>query len=289
MSVVIDGSTGITGNNGSAATPALSGDDPDTGVFFPTANAVSLSTGGMERVSITNNHTLVKNQVELQSDLVISNDQGFAGFSLNNGTLQLLLYTPLFDPGTFDLTGLFAISGNVGTAGQVLTSGGSGAAPSWAVAGTPILTWVKQASTSGSAIDFTGIPATVREIVLIYNSVSLSATADFLIQIGPSGGVETTGYNSRSVAVAANAAASTSSTSGFCMLGFSTAPATAQVNLWRIGTTNEWQMSASGMRDAATSLNAAGSKTLASALTQVRCTRTGSVTYTAGSILLGYR
>jgi hypothetical protein len=136
MSVVIDGTTGISGADGSAATPALRGDDPDTGVFFPTANAVSLSTGGVERVSITNNYTLVKNQVELQSDLVISNDQGFAGFSLNNGTLQLLLYTPLFNPGTFDLTGLFAISGNVGTAGQVLTSGGSGAAPSWASVGT---------------------------------------------------------------------------------------------------------------------------------------------------------
>jgi hypothetical protein len=136
MSVVIDGNNGVSGNNGTAATPTLRGDDPDTGVFFPTANAVSLSTGGMERVSITNNYTLVKNRVELQSDLAISNDQGFASFSLNNGTLQLLLYTPLFNPGTFDLTGLFAISGNVGTSGHLLTSGGSGAAPSWSSVGT---------------------------------------------------------------------------------------------------------------------------------------------------------
>jgi hypothetical protein len=158
-----------------------------------------------------------------------------------------------------------------------------------AVAGSN-LTWVKQASTSGSAIDFTGIPATVREIVIIYDLVSLSAFADFLIQIGPSGGVETTGYNSRSVGVAAASAASTSSGSGYCMVHFPAAGATtAQINLWRIGTTNEWQMSASGMRDPTVSLNASGSKTLASALTQVRCTRTGSVTYVGGSILLGYR
>jgi hypothetical protein len=46
MSVVIDGSTGVYG------TPALRGDDPDTGVFF-NDNAVTVSTNGEELASFT--------------------------------------------------------------------------------------------------------------------------------------------------------------------------------------------------------------------------------------------
>ena len=51
MSVVINGDTGISGVNGSAATPAIQGGDADTGIFFGT-NTASIATGGASRLHI---------------------------------------------------------------------------------------------------------------------------------------------------------------------------------------------------------------------------------------------
>lgn len=48
MSITISGSSGIVGANGSASLPALTGGDPDTGIFFPAANVVAFSTGSVE-------------------------------------------------------------------------------------------------------------------------------------------------------------------------------------------------------------------------------------------------
>jgi hypothetical protein len=54
MSVSINGTTGISGVNGSAATPAIQGGDADTGIFFGT-NTASISTGGTSRIHVDAN------------------------------------------------------------------------------------------------------------------------------------------------------------------------------------------------------------------------------------------
>ena len=51
MSVVINGDTGISGVNGSAASPAIQGGDADTGIFFGT-NQASISTSGSQRLFV---------------------------------------------------------------------------------------------------------------------------------------------------------------------------------------------------------------------------------------------
>lgn len=48
MTVTINGTTGITDVNGTAAAPAITGTDTDTGIFFPAANTLAFSTGGTE-------------------------------------------------------------------------------------------------------------------------------------------------------------------------------------------------------------------------------------------------
>lgn len=48
-------------------------------------------------------------------------------------------------------------------------------------------------STSGTAIDFTGIPSWVKRITVMLNGVSTNGASDYRIQIG-SGSVDTTGY-----------------------------------------------------------------------------------------------
>ena len=52
------------------------------------------------------------------------------------------------------------------------------------------------ASTSGTSIDFTSIPSWVKRITVMLNGVSTSGTSILLAQLGDSGGIETTGYNS---------------------------------------------------------------------------------------------
>ena len=52
MSITIDGTTGISGNNGSAGTPAVQGEDTNTGIFFPAADTVAVATAGTERVRV---------------------------------------------------------------------------------------------------------------------------------------------------------------------------------------------------------------------------------------------
>jgi len=52
MSVTINGTTGIAGANGSASTPAVQGEDTNTGVFFPAADTVAVATGGSERMRV---------------------------------------------------------------------------------------------------------------------------------------------------------------------------------------------------------------------------------------------
>ena len=69
------------------------------------------------------------------------------------------------------------------------------------------------ASTSGTSIDFTGIPSWVKRVTIIFNGVSLSSTSSLLIQLGTSGGVDTSSYVSTSV-IARDGTTSTGLTSG---------------------------------------------------------------------------
>jgi len=51
MAITLNGTTGITDVNGTAAAPAITGTDTDSGVFFGT-NTVSLATGGTAAVTV---------------------------------------------------------------------------------------------------------------------------------------------------------------------------------------------------------------------------------------------
>ena len=54
MPLNIDGTTGISGVDGSVSAPALTGTDSNTGITFPSADTIKFSTGGVERMQITN-------------------------------------------------------------------------------------------------------------------------------------------------------------------------------------------------------------------------------------------
>ena len=54
MALNINGTTGISGVDGSVSAPAVTGTDSNTGITFPSADTIKFSTGGVERISITN-------------------------------------------------------------------------------------------------------------------------------------------------------------------------------------------------------------------------------------------
>ena len=53
MALNINGTTGISGVDGSASAPAITGDDADTGISFPSANTIKFSAGGVEKFAIS--------------------------------------------------------------------------------------------------------------------------------------------------------------------------------------------------------------------------------------------
>ena len=52
MSITINGSTGVAGNNGTAGTPTYQGEDTNTGIFFPAADTACVATAGTERLRV---------------------------------------------------------------------------------------------------------------------------------------------------------------------------------------------------------------------------------------------
>jgi len=154
-----------------------------------------------------------------------------------------------------------------------------------------ITSGTSQASTSGTSIDFTGIPSWVKRITVLFDGVSLSGTDQFLVQIGDSGGLETTSYISGSAAARdGTATIGGTSTSGFIIYHGSAGTnffyGTVRIeNL----TDNTWVASITGNggssgSPAANGISGGGSKTLSATLDRVTVTRTGTNTFDAGSI-----
>jgi hypothetical protein len=52
MSLILDGTNGLSDIDGTAATPAIRGTDANTGIFFPAADTIAFSEGGVEAMRI---------------------------------------------------------------------------------------------------------------------------------------------------------------------------------------------------------------------------------------------
>ena len=52
MSLILNGTTGISDVDGTAAAPALTGTDTNTGIFFPAADTIAFAEGGVESMRI---------------------------------------------------------------------------------------------------------------------------------------------------------------------------------------------------------------------------------------------
>ena len=83
-----------------------------------------------------------------------------------------------------------------------------------AVSGLKLMT--AQNSTSGTSIDFVGIPFWAKRITVMFNGVSTNGTSNLLVQLG-SGSIQTTGYASSS-SIVSSTVITTSSVAGFILV-----------------------------------------------------------------------
>ena len=138
-----------------------------------------------------------------------------------------------------------------------------------------------------TSIDFTGIPAGTKRITVAFAGLSRSGSARTTIQLGDSGGIETTGYNGASWS-GSNGAYSNgfdlqdgnaNATSHGSMIFTLMDPAT---NLWAC-------QGVVGRADAAFCTTTAGTKALSATLDRLRITTSnGTDTFDAGSVNIAY-
>jgi len=144
-----------------------------------------------------------------------------------------------------------------------------------------------QVTTSGTAFDFTGLPAGVRRLVVMFGGCSLSGTDDLLVQLGDSGGLATSGY----AASCFDHAGMVNSGSGFIVYAGAAANTVhGSITLTLLNSsTNRWVAQIGAFRSTTSAIGGGGGVVLSGALDRVRLTRTGTNTFDAGSVSIWYR
>jgi hypothetical protein len=151
--------------------------------------------------------------------------------------------------------------------------------------GTPTTT------TSGTSVPYSGISSGTKRITVMLAGVSVNATARLILQIGPSGGLATTGYLGSGVLVLSAAAlhntgfdlvgadvGATSVIHGHIILTLLDATAHIWTASWSIGFSNSAAVSSGG-----------GSIDLSGEVTQLALTTVaGTATFDAGSANISY-
>ena len=196
-------------------------------------------------------------------------------------------YTEIDAPASAGNNTLLLPTGN-GLAGNILGTDGAGNL-SW-VNGRMVLETAK-ASTSGTSVDFTGIPSWVKRVTVMFQGVSTNGASNYLIQIG-AGSIVTSGYLGASSVIAVSSVASTSFTAGFGVVNGANAATCVNQGFLTLSNLSGNIWVANGIianSDGARTVNCAGSVTLSGTLDRIRITTVnGTDTFDAGSINILY-
>ncbi len=234
-----------------------------------TGRTITAGTG----ISVTNGNGVSGNPTVAVS----GNLSSLAGLSLSAGDLLVA-------------TGANTVARlAIGTANQLLRVNAGGTSSEWFTPSTSGLTFATAVAASGSSVDFTSIPSTVRRITVSWFDLSHnSGAATISVQIGDSGGVETTGYVGTFANVFAGTPAMTALSSAFqvTLSGDATTSASGSLVLVKTSASaNTWVATGQGVSNTAGSSiqSVAGTKTLSDVLDRVRIL-TSAGTFDAGTV-----
>lgn len=148
------------------------------------------------------------------------------------------------------------------------------------------------ASTSGTSIDFTGLPSWIKRITLQWSGVSTNGTSNLQVQLGTgSTSYTTSGYNCISTLTGAGSA-TTSASTGFVVVESAASASSLYYGTMVITniTGNTWVATSQfGLSTRNVTIWSSGSIALGAALTAVRTTTVnGTDTFDAGTINILY-
>ena len=264
--------------NGTAAAPSLYFKDSgtDTGLFSPGADQFGIATGGVERVEFGNTE-VVFNDGGADVDFRVEGDTKSNLFKIDAGTDKVII------------DGITQPSAD-GTADQALVTNGSGVL-SFASRSRFVLS-TSVASTSGTSISFTGIPSWVNRVSVIFNDVSTTGAASFIVQLGTGGGptYKTTGYAAYGVLAGTNSVVGQAFTTGFALFnGLTAADGYGGIATFATLGSNLWSASSNIASNNGQGGFGGGYVTLSAALTAIRITTsTGTDTFDSGTINIIY-
>jgi hypothetical protein len=246
-------SAGVSYPDGSVTTPAITFDaQTTTGLYRSGSNQLAIALNSLNPVTFTT-----------------------TGLQLNGAT-----------SGTVTLAAPAAAGGNTltlptsnGSTYQILRNGATAGSLEFT---DKIVSGTAQNSTSGTSIDFTGIPSWVKRVTVMFNGVSTNGVSNYLVQIGSSS-VDTTGYTSGSYGT--NNSGLTA-TAGFVIVISGATYNFYATTILTLVNGNNWMSTHHGVLHGSTvSIIGGGAKTLSGTLDRVRITTVnGTDTFDAGSI-----
>lgn len=203
-----------------------------------------------------------------------------------------VIIPPLTAGGVAYGTGSQAKVNSAGTAGQVLQSAGAGV-PVWATVSAGFTLGNPVATTSGTSVTFLNIPAGTKQIIVSFKGVSTNGTSAKIIQLGDSGGVETTSYASVDALLSNTVSTLTSSTGFRLRSSFAADQLSGSVTLMlENSTTFSWAASGvvgDGSNASDEMYLVSGVKSLSATLDRVRITTVnGTDTFDLGEINIAY-
>jgi hypothetical protein len=146
---------------------------------------------------------------------------------------------------------------------------------------------------SGTAVDFTGLPAGIKRLKVSFSGVSTNGSAGLLVQIGTSGGIQTTGYAGGVSSSFSTSATGNTSTAGILATDAVSAGTTyyGSVTFEIINAANGTFVATvtGGRSDLGVGYTGGGAKALGATLDRVRITTTnGTDTFDSGNINISY-
>jgi hypothetical protein len=251
--------------------------------------------------------TLITNSIapDIGTNLYLNATQGAGNVVIGNTTTALATFT---NAGTLIVGNVIGSIANTNITGNIISSQITSVsntqitgtitnnvnsflvtANTLSLSNTIITSMTAQASTSGTSIDFTGIPSWVKRVTVIFNEVSTNGTSGTLIQIGTSSGVVSSGYVSDSVGTGSGGTGGDSYTTGFGIRNDSASYVLSGHMVITLLGSNIWISSHTGKVSTAVTTFGGGSVTLGGTLNQIRfITANNTDTFDAGSINILY-
>lgn len=273
-----------------ATPPPIGNTTPNTGAFtsltasgavtFTGTGAVKLNAGTTAERPTPSNGMIRYNTSTAAMEGYIDS----AWTSLVSGTAVTSVAT-----GTGLTGGPITSTGTIAIDSTVATLTGTQTLTNKTIQGGTITSGTAVASTSGTSIDFTSIPSWVKRITVMLSGVSTNGTSNYLIQLGTSGGVVSTGYLATSLYSSGASVNTVNSTAGFNLQDVSAASLiSGTVVITTLGA-NIWVANGSVKKSTTTTALTAGDITLGGVLDRVRITTAGGTdTFDAGSINILY-